>query len=94
MGLTDAEFWDLTPRQYWALVERAAQRRYHLDRQIATVAAIIAEAHRDRKKRNKEFTADDFCLSRNPSGAARAERVQSPEEQIATFRWLTDSLKD
>jgi hypothetical protein len=59
-----------------------------LFKQIAGITGILAEIHRDRTRRGMEYTADDFCLLRDPGPA----KVQTAEQQMQIFRFLTTGI--
>lgn len=58
LGLSDAEFWGLTLRTLYALLERweAVQRR--ADLRIGLLASLLF--NKDRKRGAKAMTAEDF----------------------------------
>ncbi|TAK97785.1 MAG: phage tail assembly chaperone [Rhodospirillaceae bacterium] len=57
-------FWSLTPREFYALVERNHRERYRLS---AHVCAFLAEVWRDREQRSEPFSIDDFLPSLTPT---------------------------
>lgn len=61
-GLTDAQFWRLTPAQFSSLADRYDQRydqeRRHLDFLAGIIAATIANVNRS--KSQKAFKPEDF----------------------------------
>ena len=60
MGLTDAEFWCLTPKEYSYLVKRFGQEQERYDRRAALVSSVIANVNRNTKKRKRPYTVQDF----------------------------------
>lgn len=59
-GLKSEEFWRLTPAQFFALGKRFDAKRRHYDQGFGIVSSVVANCHRDPKKRPKPFTAEDF----------------------------------
>lgn len=52
------------------------------DARTALIAWLLAEPHRDRKKRKKPYELSDFILTRDPA-AAKQPQGQSAEEILA-----------
>lgn len=79
MGLTEDEFWRLTPRQFTAILKRHTEKLRRSDYGIASlIAAIYNAPHRDPK--GKWVTADDFL------GHKDRHPVQTPEQQLQFIR--------
>lgn len=60
MRLAEKEFWGLTLAQFYSLAKEYASEQEMLNYRGAMICSIIAEVNRDRKKRSKPFTPDDF----------------------------------
>lgn len=60
LGLTTEEWGRLTPREFRALCERWKQDQKRQDGRVALIAALIANANRDPKRRSKPYQVDDF----------------------------------
>jgi len=60
LKLTEKAFWSLTLAQFNALAERFISEQESLNYRAALVCSVIAEVNRDRKKRTKPFTPQDF----------------------------------
>ena len=67
IGLTRAEFWDLTPRQFQAFMDRHVDREIRHDRRIALLAVMYRNAHRGDGE--QVFTLDDFAPLRQTANA-------------------------
>jgi hypothetical protein len=61
IGLTRAEFWELTPRRFQAMLDRFMSREIHRDRQQQILTTIFANVYRDPKERAAPYTIDDFA---------------------------------
>ena len=60
LSLSDKEFWRLTLAQFNALVDQYKAKERAKSYRAAMICAVIAEVNRDRKKRKKPFTPEDF----------------------------------
>ena len=60
LRLSDREFWNLTLAQFDALVRRYKDEQRRLDYRSAMICSILAEINRDRKRRIKPFSPEDF----------------------------------
>ena len=60
LRLSDREFWDLTLAQFDVLVRRYKGEQRRLDYRSAMICSILAEINRDRKRRIKPFSPEDF----------------------------------
>jgi len=75
LGLTDVEFYRLTPRQYDLLVDRHRERTDHLELLSGIVAAAVANWGMRAPK--KPLTAADFMPSRfTPKREKRSDKQQ------------------
>ena len=59
-GLTDAEFWSMTPAQFYALGKRFDSDTKHQDLGFGIVSSVVANCNRDPKKKKKPFEPSDF----------------------------------
>lgn len=59
-GLTDDRFWDLTPAQFNALSDRFDSANRRQDFRFANLISVLANIHRDEKRKPEPFTALDF----------------------------------
>lgn len=80
LGLASDAFWRLTPRRFAALCRRRRDEVRRADQRAALVACLIANANRDRKRRPKAFTVEDFMPGEDRS-------AQSPEQQATILRF-------
>lgn len=92
LGLGDAEFWRLTPRQFDALVRRWIAREQREDRRAAVTAAVLANIYR--KPHSRALTLDDFLVHRwgapgDAADGAGHRQTQTPEYQIALMQAMT-----
>jgi len=60
LRLSEKEFWGLTLAQFHSLAKEYASEQEMLNYRGAMICSIIAEVNRDRKKRSKPFTPNDF----------------------------------
>jgi len=84
LGLTDEEFWRLTPRELDALSKRTVARRDREDYQVALLCAVIANTAPRRRKR--PFKPEDFLPKR------RARTRQTPEQMLRVIEMLNAAL--
>jgi hypothetical protein len=88
VGLSRAEFWDLTPRHWERIWERYVDKQIREDRRFGQLAAVYANIHRDREEHPQPYTIENFAP------ALRGQKVeeqqpavaQSPEMQMALMR--------
>jgi hypothetical protein len=92
LGLSDAQFWELTLREHIALMGRRRAAETEQDRRAALVAAVIANCHRNPDKRPEPFTEADFM-----SGGGRPQRAKiytvSAEDQLEMARRDTEIIR-
>lgn len=60
LGLTIAEFWEMTPRHLLAAYRRFEAAEERADRRTAFIVATLANAHRDSRQHPEPFTIEDF----------------------------------
>lgn len=77
LGLSNREFWSLTPREFNALVRQYEGAQRNWDARFGLLAALVANAHRDPKKKAAAFEPKDFF----PSLAKVRKRRQTIQEQ-------------
>jgi hypothetical protein len=82
IGLSRAEFWALTPRQFQNLWERYQDREIRHDRRTALLAAMYRNAHL--RSGEAPFTIEHFAPSRGASTPAAAS--QHVDAQLAQLR--------
>ena len=87
-GLTDEQFWNLTPPQYYALSERHDQANRHQDLRTGIVSSTIANCHRDAKERPEPFTAQDFM----PSYGDEDEKERRSSKEMSGDQIMTRML--
>jgi hypothetical protein len=73
LGLSSAEFWELTPRRFGTMMDRFFDREIRHERQTGLLAALYANAHRDEEKRSEPFTIEDFAPALRNDAAKSAE---------------------
>ena len=85
VGLPDEFFWQLTPREFWALCERWGDREKRdvefKNRLTARICSIIANVNRDPKSKPQPWTESDFMPV--SKAEAEAQQSQSWESQMA-----------
>ena len=82
MGLSEKDFWSLTLAQFNALAERFANEQEALDYRAALICSVIAEVHRDRKKRSKPYTPSDFMPKKKMKVELTGEQMREQVEAI------------
>jgi len=83
IGLSRAEFWELTPRQFQTFRDRYADREIQHERRTGLLAALYANAHRDQGTRSEPFTVEDFAPAIR---GTRAQPVEPPYEGPAILK--------
>jgi len=58
--LSEFDFWNLTLVEFNALSERYRESQKWLNYRAAMICAVVANTVRDRKKKSKPWTPDDF----------------------------------
>lgn len=84
LGLTDADFWALTPRQYAELMERRREDLHRQDLRIGVLCALVANLLGGDK--SKVFEPEDFCIT--PKKGAPPARAQTPEDMLIIVELL------
>jgi len=76
LGLSEEEFWRITPRMYMALSRRLEKRR---QMELHDLASILAAIYNTIPRKDKKiFRAEDFL--------PKKKRNQKPEEQLKVSR--------
>jgi hypothetical protein len=87
IGLSRAEFWALTHRQFQNLFDRYIDREIRHERRTALLATLYANAHRDPQKRAQPFTLEDFAPPLRGSEAKPSRSAtQSPAAQLELMK--------
>ena len=60
LKLSELDFWNLTLVEFNALSERYKEAQKWLNHRVAMICSVIANTVRDRKKKSKPWTPDDF----------------------------------
>lgn len=89
LGLTEAQFWEYTPRHVLTLWHYHIAAESRMDRRFAVLYTMYANAHRDDKKHPKPFAIEDFL----PRSKPIPERRQSAEDMISICEVITESFK-
>lgn len=76
LRLTDEEFWELSWDEFSALTERYLKEQESRDYRAALVCWILANAHRDTRKKPKPFEIKDFMPQRRPKKAKTEEQMK------------------
>ena len=72
----------MTPAQFASCSEVVDNGRRIIDAEFAYLRAVIAEPNRDKKKRNKAYTIEDFALfGEKAQEVAKKKEPQSWEAQ-------------
>ena len=96
LGLSDEEFWGMTPKEFRVLGDRADYQTALLDYRAGVVASVIANTQ-GKKSTGDPFTVEDFfpgVLKRlgSSSGSITDEPIKKPqtvEEQIDAMQsWM------
>ncbi|MCL5290562.1 MAG: hypothetical protein M1489_05995 [Firmicutes bacterium] len=83
--MSERDFWRLTLRQFDALVSRHMASQEREDYRAGMICAILANIHRDEKKRRQPFTPLDFIPGRT---RGRVQAPQTPEDMLQTVKLL------
>lgn len=86
LGLTEEEFWELTPAQYDALNERHLIHRQMDDYRAGVIASILCNIHKE--KGSKPAEPADFFSSLPRS----KPREMSPSEMLSYLKQRTAML--
>ena len=92
--MSEEEFWDLTPGQFDLLAKRhieAEKAKISLeeakikrsDQQAALICTVLANINRNKKKKPKPFTVEDFM----PKVIGEKEK-QTPQQQFEIVKML------
>ena len=76
-GLTPAEFWDSTPAEFVPYIRERIKWKEEQDKmkniRFGTIAAVIANVNRDKKKHPAPYKVSDFFPISNPRPAPTAK---------------------
>lgn len=86
LGLSDEEFWRLSPVQFHLLLKQRRDNIYQEDYRSALITAMVANTARDPKKQKRPFKPEDFL------GQRPRTRVQSWEEQLDIVTMLNTAM--
>lgn len=84
LGLSDEQFWRLTPRLWAALVARYEEQQDRDDWRCGQIAAIIANSNRNAKTRPQPFSVEEFMLRKSSRGPGA--RKSSPESMLTFLK--------
>lgn len=91
LGLTDSQFWDLTPRHFRALWDRRLDEHDRQNRIVCQLLVLYANTHRDTNRRLQPFTLDDFApLRLGPRRASIADADHCPECGLHAYHGHTE----
>lgn len=86
LGLTDAEFWQLTFHLFFTLYERYSEGERRADIRAGVICAVLGNIHRNKKSR-KTFEPGDFFPH------LKAEKKEMGwQEQLAYIKKLHSML--
>lgn len=80
MDIRTEDFWRLTARELWALMERKRDAEKRADFRAGTVCATMANIHAEKK--SHPYTAEDFFST---LVVADKPSVWDPEETLRAF---------
>lgn len=82
LGLMPEEIWKMTPREFKIISEGWEKQQEVLDRRAAQVVAAIYEQNRNKKKRSKPFSVQDFM----PQKGKKQSKEQTPEQMLSVLK--------
>jgi hypothetical protein len=85
VGLTLSEFYSLTFRRWQLIWERYCDREVRHERSANQLTTVYANVHRDKDKRPKPFTIEDFAPALRGAKPSQ-ERAQSPLDQMSALK--------
>jgi hypothetical protein len=92
LGLSDREFLRRTPHELGLLLDAFVSMQEIADGRVAIVASLLANIHRDQKKRSKAYTPADFMPNRRGgagTGKATGKKKQTMTEQLEHLKAIT-----
>ena len=89
IGISPEYFWTLTPFEFFELYDAYIERLEIEDARFAQLAAILANANRNQKKRKKPFTQAEFMPDRRGKRKAEPKKKQTWQEQLEIAKALT-----
>lgn len=88
LGLDEKEFWNLTMKQFNALIQRKNNinktENKRADYRIGIISSIVANIYRDKKKKPQPFKPKDFM--------PKEKQKQTPEQQLQLVEVLNLSF--
>jgi hypothetical protein len=84
LHLSEREFWQLTLRELNALIERHNNHEEWLNYRAALTPSILAEVHRDKKKKPTPYTPADFMPKK--SSPKKQSKTLTAQEAIDYLR--------
>jgi len=82
LGLSRSDFLSLTPREFDILCKRQSEIEKRWDSRFASVMALLANIHRDSKKRKRPYKTEDFMPTEK-------RQKQTWQEQLKTVEMIT-----
>src|SRR6266850_2150573 len=90
LGLTTAQFWQLTPRKYQALLDRHAEAENHKTDRTKLLGFYMYNAMGAKKENGQSFTPRDFGLE---DGSADTSKMPTLEEFVMREKMGEEMLK-
>lgn len=93
IGLSLAEFYDLTPSRFLNLFDRYLDREVRHARQASIMSVLYANAHRDEETRPDPFTIEDFApalrnhVNQRPTKPFDGPAFLRPCDECGTPKW-------
>lgn len=85
LGLTDAQFWEYTPRQFLLLWDHHRETESRTDRRFASLGAWMLSAWGAKNPSGKPVTVDDLLPGSKP-----VNNAMSPDAMLAEARRITE----
>jgi hypothetical protein len=86
VGLSRAEFWELTPRQWAAIWERYCDKEIRHERRFGMLAMLKANLDSDRRKHPQPYSIEDFAPALRGAKAPQPFTVQPLEVQLGLMK--------
>lgn len=83
LGLSDEEFWDLSVEQFNALIERHITEQENRDLRAAQICCVLANIHRDTRKKPRPFEIKDFLPQRRPKKPKTEKQMENDLTAVA-----------
>jgi hypothetical protein len=91
LRLSEKEFWTLTLKEFAALADRYKTEQDWRNYRAALTPSILAEIHRDHKKKSTPYTISDFMPGKKQT--ASQQQIMSVEEIKARFMAMAKRSK-